>query len=190
VPGGLLRSMLPVRIAAQGENEGECLAVGEKIRLLPHRAQQVERHHAARGDQPRQQLLRLLDGGRTRRGLPAAQASFDERGGRRRQLRCPGQIKAQGMLRQPALRVIEGEKGALLLAPVRRPCCLELFCYQESLFSRVVMATGPHPRGGYLGQSPIPPHSWPRGSKGYLKGTGFLAAASFSPYVTVEKVRL
>jgi hypothetical protein len=190
VPGGLLRSMLPVRIAAQGENEGECLAVGEKIRLLPHRAQQVERHHAARGDQPRQQLLRLLDGGRTRRGLPAAQASFDERGGRRRQLRCPGQIKAQGMLRQPALRVIEGEKGALLLAPVRRPCCLELFCYQESLFSRVVMATGPHPRGGYPGQSPIPPHSWPRGSKGYLKGTGFLAAASFSPYVTVEKVRL
>jgi hypothetical protein len=42
--------MLPVRIAAQGENEGQRLAVGEKIRLLPHRAQQVERHHAAGGD--------------------------------------------------------------------------------------------------------------------------------------------
>jgi hypothetical protein len=50
VPGGFLRSMLPVRIAAQGENEGQRLAVGEKIRLLPHRAQQVERHHAAGGD--------------------------------------------------------------------------------------------------------------------------------------------
>jgi hypothetical protein len=134
VPGGFLWGVLPVRIAAQGENEGQRLAVGEKIRLLPHCAQQVERHHAARGDQPRQQLLRLFDGGRTRRGLPASQASFNERGGRRRQLRCPGQIKAQGMLCQPALRVIEGEKGALLLAPVRRPCCLELFCYQESLF--------------------------------------------------------
>jgi hypothetical protein len=139
--------MLPVRIAAQGENEGQCLAVGEKIRLFPHRAQQIERHHAAGGDQPRQQPVRLFDGGRTRRGLPAAQASFNEGGGRRRQLRCPRQVKAQGMLCQPALRVIEGEKGALLLAPVRRPCCLELFCYQESLFSRVVMATGPHPCG-------------------------------------------
>jgi hypothetical protein len=41
------------------------------------------------------------------------------------------------MLLEPALRVIEGEDGALLLAPVRRPCCLELLCYQESLFSRV-----------------------------------------------------
>jgi hypothetical protein len=94
------------------------------------------------------------------------------------------------MLCQPALRVIEGEKGALLLAPVRRPCCLELFCYQESLFSRVVMATGPHPRGGISAKSPKPPPWWQRGSKGYLKGTGCLAAASFSPYVTVEKVRL
>jgi hypothetical protein len=70
--------MLPVRIAAQGKNEGQRVTVGEKIRLLPYCAQQVERHHAARGDQPRQQLLRLLDGGRTRRGLPASQASLDE----------------------------------------------------------------------------------------------------------------
>ena len=149
--------MLPVRIAAQGENKGQGIAVGEKIRLLPHCAQQVERHHAAGGDQPRQQLPRRFDGGRTRRGLPASQASFDEGGGRCRQLHWPGQIKTQRVLGQPALRVIEGEKGALLLAPVRRPCCLELFCYQESLFSRVVMTTGPHPRGGYLGR---------RGSKG------------------------
>ena len=88
-----------------------------------------------------------FDGGRTRRGLPAPYAGFDEGGRRRRQLRLPGQIKTQGMLCQPALRVIEGEDGALLLAPVRRPCCLELLCYQESLFSRVVIATRPHPFG-------------------------------------------
>ncbi len=147
MPGGFLRGMLPVRIAAQGEHEGQRVVVGKKIRLLPHRAEQVERHHVAGGNQPRQQLLRLFDRGRTRRSLPAPQASFDERGGGRRQLRCPWQIKAQGMLCQPALRVIEGEKGALLLAPVRRPCCLELLCYQKSLFSRVVMATGLLPRG-------------------------------------------
>ena len=47
------------------------------------------------------------------------------------------------MLFEPALRVLKGENGVLLLAPVRRPCCLELLCYQESLFSRVVMAAGP-----------------------------------------------
>ncbi len=34
------------------------------------------------------------------------------------------------MLFQPALCVIEGEEGILLLAPVRRPCCLELLCCQ------------------------------------------------------------
>jgi hypothetical protein len=94
------------------------------------------------------------------------------------------------MLCQPALSVIEGEKGALLLAPVRRPCCLELFCYQESLFrawswrpdrTRVGAISVNHPYRHIRGKG---------GSKGYLKGTGRLAAASFSPYVTVEKVRL
>jgi hypothetical protein len=78
--------------------------------------------------------VRLLDRSGIGRGLPVAHASFDKGRRRRRQLRVPRQIKAQGMLLQPALRVIEGEDGTLILAPVRRPCCLELFCYQESPF--------------------------------------------------------
>jgi hypothetical protein len=53
VAGGFLWSMLPVRIGAQGENVGQRLAVSEKIRLLSHRAQQIERHYGARGDQAR-----------------------------------------------------------------------------------------------------------------------------------------
>ena len=139
----------------------------------------------AGGDQPRQQPLRLFDGGRTRRGLPAPQAGFDERGRGRRQLRWPRQIKAQGMLFQPALRVIEGEEGALLLAPVRRPCCLELFCYQESLFSRVVMATGPHPRGGYLGQSYR--RMGKRGSRAIVNGpSSFAMGSTTAPALTEQ----
>jgi hypothetical protein len=158
--------MLPVRISAEGENKGQRRAVGEKIRLLAHCAQQVERHHGAGGDETRQQPVRLFDRGRPGHGLPDPQAGFDERGGGRRQLRLPRQIKAQGMLLQPALCVLEGEDGALLLAPVRRPCCLELFCYQESLFSRVVKATGPRPGvGSYLDRSSMTPQSWQRGSK-------------------------
>ena len=34
------------------------------------------------------------------------------------------------MLFEPDLCVVEGEDGALILAPVRRPCCLELLCCQ------------------------------------------------------------
>jgi hypothetical protein len=94
VAGGLLRRMFPVGIGAQGKNERQRLPLGEKIRLFPHRAQQIERHHRAGGDEPCQQPLCLLDGGRTGRGLPAPQAGFDERGRRRRQLRLPGQKKA------------------------------------------------------------------------------------------------
>jgi hypothetical protein len=45
--------MLPVRIGAQRKNVGQRLAVSEKIRLLPHRAQQIERYHGAGGDQAR-----------------------------------------------------------------------------------------------------------------------------------------
>ncbi len=89
--------------ARRAKNEGQRLAVGEKIRLLAHRAQQIQRHHGAGGDQPRQQPLRLLDRGRTGRGLRAPHAGFDKRGRGRRQLRAPGQIKAQGMLFEPAL---------------------------------------------------------------------------------------
>jgi len=40
------------------------------------------------------------------------------------------------MLAEPALRIIESEDRVLLLAPVRRPCCLELLCYQENFLFR------------------------------------------------------
>ena len=82
--------------------------MGEKIRLLPHRAQQIERHHGAGGDQARQQPLRLLDGGRPGRGLPAPHAGFDERGRGRRQLRLPRQIKAQRMLLRASFARLRG----------------------------------------------------------------------------------
>jgi hypothetical protein len=38
------------------------------------------------------------------------------------------------MLFQPTLRVLKGNERVLLLAPVRRPCCLELFCCQNIPF--------------------------------------------------------
>jgi hypothetical protein len=44
------------------------------------------------------------------------------------------------MLAEPALRIIESEDRVLLLAPMRRPCCLELLCYQETSFSRAAPA--------------------------------------------------
>ncbi len=94
MPRGFLRRMLPVRIGAQGEHEGQGVAVGEEIRLLSHHAQQIQRHHGAGGDEARQQPLRWFDSGRTGRGLPVPHAGFDEGGSRRRQLRVPGQIKA------------------------------------------------------------------------------------------------
>jgi hypothetical protein len=145
VSGGFLRRVLPVRIGAQGKNEGQRLTVGQKIRLFADGAQQIERHYGAGGDEARQQSTRLLDGGGIWRSLAGADAGFDERGSWRRQLRLPRQIKTQGMLLEPALGVIEGKDGALFLAPVRRPCCLELLCDQGSLFSRVVVATGLDP---------------------------------------------
>jgi hypothetical protein len=104
--------------------------MGKKIRLLAHRAKQIQRHHSAGCDQAGQQIVRLLHGRRSGSGLRAPQAGFDKGGRRRRQLRATGQIKAQRMVLKPTLRVFEGEDGALLLAPVRRPCCLELFGYQ------------------------------------------------------------
>jgi hypothetical protein len=45
--------MLPIRITAQGKDERQRLAVGEKIRLLAYRAQQVQRHNGAGGDEAR-----------------------------------------------------------------------------------------------------------------------------------------
>ena len=138
VARGFLRSMFPIRIGPQREHRGQRVSVGEKIRLLAQRAQQIQRDHRAGGGEAGQQGLRLLDGRRTGGRLGAAQAGFDKRGRRRRQLRAAGQIKAQGMLGQPTLRVFKGENGVLLLAPVRRPCCLELLCDQGGLFSCLV----------------------------------------------------
>jgi hypothetical protein len=128
--------VLPISIRAQGKDEGQRLAVGEKIRLLAYRAQQVQRHHGAGGDEARQQPLRLLQRGRPGGGVRASCAGFDKGWRGRRQLGAPGQVKTQGMLSQPALRLVEGEDGALVLAPVRRPCCLELLCCQRVPFSR------------------------------------------------------
>jgi hypothetical protein len=72
----------------------------------------------------------VLDGGWVGRGLRTSQAGFDERRSWRRQLRPAGKEKTQWMLRKPTLGVLQGEKRVILLAPVRRSCCLELFCDQ------------------------------------------------------------
>jgi hypothetical protein len=55
--------MLPIGVAAQGKNERERQPMGQKIRLLSHSAEQIQRHHASGRDQPRQQAMRLFDGG-------------------------------------------------------------------------------------------------------------------------------
>jgi hypothetical protein len=88
VARGLLRSMLPIRIRAQAKNVGQRLGVGQKIRLLAHRPEQVQSDHATACHQSGQQSLRLLDGRRTRRRLCTAHAGFDEGGRGRRQLRA------------------------------------------------------------------------------------------------------
>jgi hypothetical protein len=80
--------MLPVRIGAQAKHVGQRLAVGQKIRLFAHCAEQVQGGYAAGRDQARQQPLRLLDGRGAGRGLRTAQAGFDKGGRRRRQLRA------------------------------------------------------------------------------------------------------
>jgi hypothetical protein len=89
VPGGFLRRMLPIRIGTQAKHVGQRLAVGQKIRLLAHRAQQVQRDHTAGRDQTCQQSLRLFDGRHAGRGLRTAHAGFDKGGRRSRQLRAP-----------------------------------------------------------------------------------------------------
>jgi hypothetical protein len=112
--------------------------VGQKIRLLAHRTEQVQSDHATACHQAGQQPLRLLDGRRTGRCLRTAYASFNEGGRGRRQLRPTREIQAQRMLFQPSLCVFEGEEGILLLAPVRRSCCLELLCCQvDSALSKL-----------------------------------------------------
>jgi hypothetical protein len=82
VPGGFLRSMLPIGVSAQAKNKRQRVTVGKKIGLLAHRAKQIERHHGARHNHALQQLLRLLERCRMRSGLGAPHAGFDK--GRRR----------------------------------------------------------------------------------------------------------
>ena len=67
--------------------------------------------------------------------MRAAQAGFDKRGRGRRELPAAGKIKAERMLGEPTLRVLQRKDGVLLLAPVRRACCLELLCGQDGPFS-------------------------------------------------------
>ena len=136
MPGGFLRRMFPIRISAQAKDKRQRVTVGKKIRLLPYRAEQIQRHYGSGRNYALQQLLRLFERRWRGRGLRAPHASFDKRWRRRRQLRPPRQIEAQRMLCQPILRILEGNEGVLLLAPVRRPCCLELLCCQNLPFAR------------------------------------------------------
>jgi hypothetical protein len=133
---GFLRRVLPIGIPAQRQHERQRILMSEKIGLLADGPKQVQGDHVAGGDQARQQAPCLFNGGSRRCGMTAAHAGFDKRRRRRRQLGVAGQKEAQGMLAAPFLCVIESKEGAFVLAPVRRPCCLELFCYQEGPFSR------------------------------------------------------
>ena len=145
----LLRRMLPIRIRAQAKNVRQRLGVGQKIRLLGHGPEQVQGDHAALCHQAGQQALCMLNSRRIRRRLRTAHAGFHEGRRGRSQLRAAREIQAQGMLFQPTLCVFEGEEGILLLAPVRRSCCLELLCFQDdsvlSKLGRVSFRSGEMP---------------------------------------------
>ena len=130
VARGLLRRMLPIGIRAQAQDIGQRRTRDQEIRLLPHCAEQIQPDQTARLNQPGDQRVGLDDSRRSGRGFRPAQRSFDKRRGGRRQLRPPGQIQRQRMLFEPQGRVIKSEEGILLLAPMRRSCCLELLCCQ------------------------------------------------------------
>ena len=114
VAGGFLRSMLPIRIGAQSKERRAAPRCGPE-------------NPAARSPRPAGSAAPRVPEATSRvssacacsiaagagRGLRAAHAGFDKGGRGRRQLRAPRQIKAQGMLFEPALRVVEGEDGAL-----------------------------------------------------------------------------
>jgi hypothetical protein len=136
VAGRFLRRMLPIGIPTQGEHVGQRLACDQKIRLFTHTAEKIQRHRTPLCDQPRQQRVRLLDRRRPGCGVCTTQASFDKGRRGRWQLRPPGQVKAKRMLFEPARCVFECEDGILILAPVRRLCCLELLsCQDDSALS-------------------------------------------------------
>jgi hypothetical protein len=122
--------MLPVWVRAEGDHKRQRLARGEKIGLIPHPAQKIKWHHASGAGQPGHEVTSSFDRSHIRRGVIAPHAGFDKRRCGGRQLCLPRQIKAQGMLLKPRLAILEGKDRILLLAPMRRPCCLELlFCH-------------------------------------------------------------
>jgi hypothetical protein len=122
--------MLPIGLRAQGDHEGQRLARGEKVRLFPTTGQKIQRHCASGAGQPSHEVTGSFDRSHIRSGLVAPHAGFDKRRRGHRQLRLPGQIKAQGMLLKPPLGILNGKDRILFLAPMRRPCCLELlFCH-------------------------------------------------------------
>jgi hypothetical protein len=130
VAGRFFRSVLPIGIRTQAEGIGQSLRGNEKIRLLADGAKQVQRHHGAGFNQPGEQRLGLencVAAGGCRRG---PQHCFHKGRRGRRQLRTPGQVEAQRVLFEPVRRVVQGEDGVLMLAPMRRSCCLELLCCQ------------------------------------------------------------
>jgi len=130
VAGRFFGSVLPIGIRTQAEDIGQRPRGNEKIRLLAHGAKQVERHHGPGFNQPGEQRLGLgncVAPGGCRRG---PQHCFHKGRRGRRQLRTPGQVEAQRVLFEPVRGVVQGEDGVLLLAPMRRSCCLELLCCQ------------------------------------------------------------
>jgi hypothetical protein len=68
--------------------------MGQEIRLLTHPAEEIQRYHLARGNQPGQQCLRLLQFRRAGSSLRASHAGFDKGRRGRRQLRSPRKIEA------------------------------------------------------------------------------------------------
>ncbi len=133
MPSGFLRSVLPVRIRAQGEHKRQRFFAGEKIRLLGGGAQQIQRDHRAGIHQSDQQTLRggecFCTGGR----LTCAHAGFDKRRRGRGQLRVPRQVQTKRMLLKPALRIVKRQQRVLLLPPMGGAGYLELFGYQEKI---------------------------------------------------------
>ncbi len=114
------RCALPIAVAAQRVDKGQCLGAHQKIRVIARRAEQVERERRIALNQPRQQVLRTLNRRSRRRRVGLTQASFDERGSWCRNLRLARQKKAEAGLGKPRLRVVQSDERLGLLPPERR----------------------------------------------------------------------
>jgi hypothetical protein len=126
----LLRSLLPLPVSAKSNNKRKDLCSGDEIGLFSNAPEEIQSNYLPCRHQPDEKLGRLFNR-RARRGrIRFSQAGLDKRGGWRRQLRSPGEKKTQGVALKPGLGIIEGENGALVLAPMSYPCCLKLFCCQ------------------------------------------------------------